>query len=376
MTYLQRKKLAFMSIVNKVKGFIRTVSGVPPLTLTYCVDEESLINYTIEGNSVQDGEPTPEAPVEVESVGDKTKNLFDISSVELIGECEVFENGIRFNGTGSFDVKLPSSQYTLSFKNNGKGTCYVRDGKVESGFIVSISPTETVKTLNFSASVDGYLRISSFTKGQTFSDIKIEQGSAATAYEPYGYKIPIVCSGKNLLNPKWLKRGAIPDSTGKPQSSTTRVYTDLISFEAGEYYMRISNYNNLSLRLRGMHTYNYDTEEWEGYSNWSNVMGKFFTISTRCKARFVFQTSSGDIITVEDVVNGNPMITLKNAGTAYEPYVEPITTNIFLDEPLAEGETLKNPVKLPTIKGTTIYSIDTAIQPSNMSATYYSTAKE
>ena len=32
--------------------------------------------------------------------------------------------------------------------------------------------------------------------------------------------------------------------------------------------------------------------------------------------------------------------------------------------------------KLPTFKGTTIYSTDTQVQPSNMSATYYATSKE
>ena len=33
MNYFQKKKLFLMSIVNKVKGFIRTVTGSPPITL-------------------------------------------------------------------------------------------------------------------------------------------------------------------------------------------------------------------------------------------------------------------------------------------------------------------------------------------------------
>ena len=42
-------------------------------------------------------------------------------------------------------------------------------------------------------------------------------------------------------------------------------------------------------------------------------------------------------------------------------------------------EPIETPItqpNLPTIKGTTIYSIDTTTQPTNMSATYYSTVKE
>ena len=45
--------------------------------------------------------------------------------------------------------------------------------------------------------------------------------------------------------------------------------------------------------------------------------------------------------------------------------------------PLVEAE--ETPItlpKLPTKKGTTIYTIGTTIQPTNMSATYYATSKE
>ena len=77
MKYLEMKKRAFMSIVNAVKGFVRTISGIPPITLPYCVDDESLIGYSISGNSVQNGEPTPENPIEIESVGELTKNLVE-----------------------------------------------------------------------------------------------------------------------------------------------------------------------------------------------------------------------------------------------------------------------------------------------------------
>ena len=50
---LQRRKLAFLSIVNQIKGFARKVVGKTPLTLTNCVDDKSLIDYKIYGDSVQ-----------------------------------------------------------------------------------------------------------------------------------------------------------------------------------------------------------------------------------------------------------------------------------------------------------------------------------
>lgn len=70
MKYLQKKKLAFMSVVDGVKGFIRSVAGAGSVTMEDCVDDSSLINYNISGNSVQNGTPASDAPVDVESVGD------------------------------------------------------------------------------------------------------------------------------------------------------------------------------------------------------------------------------------------------------------------------------------------------------------------
>ena len=69
-SYLQLKKRAFMSIVNGVKGFVRTVQGVPPISLEDCVDSDSLIDWKLYGNSAQDGTPTPETPIPVVSVGE------------------------------------------------------------------------------------------------------------------------------------------------------------------------------------------------------------------------------------------------------------------------------------------------------------------
>lgn len=59
-----------MSIVNRVKGFIRTITGALPLTLESCVDEKSVTYYKLYGQSVQNGTPMPDTPIEVESVGE------------------------------------------------------------------------------------------------------------------------------------------------------------------------------------------------------------------------------------------------------------------------------------------------------------------
>lgn len=92
------------------------------------------------------------------------------------------------------------------------------------------------------------------------------------------------------------------------------------------------------------------------------------------------------------------MLELSSEATAYELYGykipvvtsgenhEPITTSIYLDEPLKTGDILKYPAniiehadgttesislpQLPTLTGTTVILTDTEIQPANMEIKY------
>ena len=43
--------------------------------------EDEVSNYRIYGNSIQDGTPSPTNPVEIQSVGDRTKNLLNKNNI-------------------------------------------------------------------------------------------------------------------------------------------------------------------------------------------------------------------------------------------------------------------------------------------------------
>jgi hypothetical protein len=119
MTYLQKKKLAFMSIVNQVKGFVRSVSGTLPLTLEDCVDEESIIDYKIYGQSMQDGEPTPNNPIEVKSVGEYN---------ESIGKYEI---PVTISGTTLIESNFENCNLgTYTAANQKSGSTDLRNGLV------------------------------------------------------------------------------------------------------------------------------------------------------------------------------------------------------------------------------------------------------
>ncbi len=272
MTYLQKKKLAFMSIVNQVKGFVRTVSGIPPLTLPGCVDTESVIDYTIEGASG--------------GVGDVTENLFDNTrNWSGIGNASIPSYGDNFvqkiNGGGyhigghssvsfTFNNLVAGETYTLSYcfttDDKGQTVCCAYTPNVRYDYIYTKGEKKRLSstfTAGDSGSVTFKFGIANQALGYghyyggTITELMLVPGSTAKTYEPYGYKIPIACRDKTLFDESW--------------------------------------------------------------------------------------------------------------------------TNIYLSAPLEDGESINykedNLPTLPTLQGTTIYTVETAVQPSNMEVTYYSNQK-
>lgn len=414
MKYLEKKKLAFMSIVNQIKGFVRTVTGIPPLTLTDCVDEDSIINYTIDGDSIQNGTPTPEAPVEVESVGEKTINLFNPE--EVIAK---FESGDTYK-VGSYtctSIQLkPNTKYYIktftpvytggyfylsvnkSVNNTSSGTIDLNDAV---GNAYPRGQEEAVTTGDTGCMYVGYLYISNRDKALREGSIQIVEGSytKATApdYEPYGkYKIPVVCSGINLF-PSGEEKTIVSNgieiiSDGKGTytirgTSTASPVTGIFNLSKNfTFPISVSNGGTGVLHL------NNDTANNNAIIHFykDDVKVDSWTIAPSMRISSGYVALGGKVcnqiglyISANTTVNMtlSPMVVNNIVEPIpFEPYVEPTTTNIYLDEPLAEGQTINykadNLPKLPTFKGTTIYSIDTEVQPSNMSATYYSTAKE
>ena len=435
MKYLEMKKRAFMSIVNAVKGFVRTVSGIPPITLPDCVDNDSLISYSISGNSVQNGEPTPENPVEVESVGEKIKNLFDYTAFcneynavntnnsnyhaklnDTFLEEECFSipiwNYTDFKYLNNYLFK-ENTQYVLKcemameYGNNASLTAssiliFYTDGTFTSirttlynnQFVTATVVTDANKTVDYIRMNNVALNFRVYIK-----NIQLEEGEVATEYELFGkYKIPIKMRGKNLIK--------------YPYPDTSKTLNGLTFTDNGDGTVTVNgtatantNYNirtttksvwegvepnetyTASLTLDGYYKgsisfiVNYYPEGSSSYTGWLTAgVGKPATKicpENIAGIRSYLYISSG---TVVENLTIKPQLEKGETATEFEPYIEPIYTNIYLDEPLALGKVLEYPrdniPKLPTIKGTTIYSIETAIQPSNMSATYYSTSKE
>ena len=361
MNYLQRKKLAFLSIVNSVKGFVRTITGIPPLTLPNCVDDKSVIDYKLYGDSLQNGTPSPDNPIEVVSVGEKTKNLV---SELLDGYVNIGDNfGTLYNPqNGVFKTihlkNLKAGSYTLSFEKSISTTRCVTTNFHDSNVSISTAPqyntTYCVVTLTQDED-DFYFSFRDVTSATTqWGDawVQCEEGNVATEYEPYGYKLPITARGKNLFDknkPLDAVRNGYPPNitvdgdtniiTGILGGNTARMGAWIIPTNGATDF--VFSAKNISIEGTSKPTvYIRESDAFPEYIGTVSTFGSNITqiyASTKSKQ---FKTSSAYIAIVFQIVNDG-VITFDSlqieegtTATEYEPYVEPITTNIYLDEPL------------------------------------------
>ena len=520
MKYFEMKKRAFMSIVNAVKGFIRKVSGTPPITLPDCVDDDSLISYSLgledtrvnlyksietsyNGNGITitrnaDGTYTVNGTatntvyfhigdmlvdttkmyylsggtenaylavrqmcngvsqnsiiskgngslniptsyyhitidtfnpiiyipsgnicdneiikpmishiatddyvpyVEPETLGDKTKNLLDITKYKTQNNPKfTLENGVLdltyYTWTHHlyYEIKglKPSTNYTFSMLANKQAQMYYNDviwfaatTKTADGYYTC---AQTIKS-----SSTGTMKIAFKygTDNTGFSckawNLQLEEGTTATEYEPFGYKIPITMSGKNLFDKSkysytvgWYNVDGVFQNSANGATGHTNNYSR-VKPNTEYHCSSLGGYITATL---GVYFYN-EEKEWLGRQSFtviSSTLKNGYTFTTPencCYVRFQIPVLAINDIIVFDAETFQ--LEKGNVLTDYEPFINPITTNIILDEPLIAGNVLEYPKdnipKLPTVKGTTIYSVETEVQPSNMSVEYYATRK-
>lgn len=327
------------------------VSGIPPLTLSKSKGVD-LVDYKIYGESVQDGTPTPEAPIEVKSVGEKTKNLFN-------NDTNLLEKVTYYNSSGStgtrtgYKILLPAGTYTAHAE--GIATAEYIYGVINSSdnqFIqaVNIVAHNTLPSVTFTISEGDILYIYNGIASQGVSytkelfnsfNIQIELGTKVTEYEPYGYKIPVKVSGKNLFDSSIWEPGTITLDRGEiTPNKTLAVNPNYYEIKSNTQYILSCN-TSYSLR----HVYFYDKDKnYLGYIWSSRINPYVFTSLENAKyIRLVLEQKpyTANNLTEEDIkgfsLNSKVQIEL-GTKTDYEPYVEPVTTNIYLDEPLRKVE--------------------------------------
>lgn len=307
---------------------------------------QDLKNYLIYGNSVQDSTPTPTAPIEVESVGDRTKNLFDKNDV--IWGYHIDANGSvvtsSLNSCSDFIPCQPNTTYTLTYKSNlpaGTGSTIRMHSYDENKNWIAQNLSFSI-TNKYGQGYKGIVEVQYTTsenakytrftfKGISADDttlstnIQLEIGSQATPYEPYGYKIPVTVGGKNLFANK--NAGYRIDDTGSLVADTGSKCTDFISVNYNDVYTATSSGSTGVSGVAWVCAF-YDKDKTfisgSRITNTSNLMT--ITVSNT-EARYLRLCKRGEKIT-------NVQLELGDTATEYVPYTEPTKTNIYLDQPL------------------------------------------
>jgi len=322
-------------------------SSTLELTKTFT---DTLSDYKIYGNSVQNGTPSPENPVEIQSVGNQTKNLlnyqelFDGESLTITGITYKKTNeGIIANGTAT---GWAATAIKLDLKPILEvGKTYVISGSKDNVSVIFYSRTNGTASYSASKTITGeeeiisvYLQVSpEKTANNVLVMPQLEEGTIATDYEPYGYKMTVKVSGNNLFNANAIKNTNIQVkdngknivmpilTSGNGYTNTSTKLSDLCpDLEVGDEVI-LSFKSNTSTNPM---IYIVSTEDlW--YRNTSRVITQEMLDSL--VALYGNRYMDGE--TVQKVIT-NFQIEKGTVATEYEPYVKSQTVNIFLDEPL------------------------------------------
>ena len=367
-----------------------TVSDYP-ISVSDHLEGERVIDYKVYGNSVQDGTPTPDTPIEIQSVGDLVTSgehagKYDVP-VTVCGknlipypyyETTITKNGITFtdngdgtitaNGTATATVyfylensdwndefPLSAGTYTLSgCPSGGTSTTYrisIGGRTSETGSRI-VYGQDNGKGLTVTLNEGRYNPIITISSGVRVSNLvfkpQLEFGSTATPYEPY--QAPItkhIYLDEPLYNLDYVdygngffvnKIGVIDDF-----SNITFSYTS-----NSNYFQTTSIsgfYADATLRTNSLCNYFKYGDAHSSDCFWIDSSGRGLRI----------KTDKYDGTTVAEFNEWIKSIPIK----IYYPLATPTTEPITVPELTAPNSTVMN------------ISSETATQPSQINLTYY-----
>ena len=348
------------------KGFTRETSGTVPLTINGI--GKDLKDWSITGNTVQNGTPTPNTPQEVKAVGDRTGNLFDGLLIGGLFTSADFNTSGNKDVYKSIKVFLPAGTYTFSFDKNVTIVRLIIDGNYSQ-------PAHTeASSYTITSTTDGYVGISfrdttsSSTVWDVTTPIMLNSGSTALPYEPYGYKIPITCAGvttpvylgqtqtvrrvKKLVltgEEMWVKSGAYKGS----------FYAQIVTGILSETYTAFCShlaFSTLSQYAKGKFCFNGGSTK--NCNLWLNQFDSSTTVAD-FKSYLAAQYAAGTPVTVWYVLANDETAVVNEPLRKIGDYADILS--------MEQAE-----VQIPTLNGTTVIDVDTAVKPTEMYTKYKS----
>ena len=387
MSYLRKKLQAIMACAD-FKGYLREVTGTDSVTLTDCMGSD-MTSLSLVGNTVQDGTPSPDNPVEVQGCGERTRNLLDITQVSgpllEVKDNKIYLSGYNCNTNISPEVFLEMTGLSIGDTITATHSTKVINGTGNSIFgrvmflnrvttgtsfvLKSNTPVTIPEDFNSSNYHGLYLygvnqADESGERLAVMSDFAIYKGSYTAEtmppFEPYGYKVPVEVSGRNLFDVSlkystpWLS--AVIDDSGwvtydYANPNDTTIYPAFFTHASAEIrpdtkYTVITEIESISgcrfdptsIRAAG--------DMYQGQLQ--NSQNYYETAGTYVLSANSLSDLSGAncFLTTKLVVAANATAHIKfrlsvlegtyTAATIppYEPYHAPQTFNVYMDKPL------------------------------------------
>lgn len=378
-----------MLFARKLAGnSLATSTGYP------CILENSVgkpaTDYKIYGNSVQNGTPSPDSPVEVQSVGERTKNLFNLSD---------FKNNITLDVTTGLPIeyaercgitkpiKITGSSFVLTYEaQNTADTRYIyslldadmnlifRKNNMVSGDVIELQNAKYVY-------ICFYKNSRNLITTDELAKVQFELSTVPTDYEPYGYKIPVVTVNQshtlvttNIYLPEPLRKiGDYADVLNFKNNAVTRKIKK-VTFDGSEdwkreylnkpdlekrYAIGISLFDiHISSIVTNIFCDRYITNNTSSASS-TDVSSVRVGIQTNNIWFFInFDELTGEKTTdTTEILNAWKQKLFENPVTVWYVLADEETENVNITE-------------IPTFNGTTAITTNTEIQPSEIEITY------
>lgn len=330
-------------------------------------DGTAITAYTIKGNTVQDGTPTPSNPVEVNGVGVRTENLFNViwesGSLGASGGAIADTNAIRTKSPISCEAEktytfVPDIDGYDSIWVNYYGTTNSRE-RIDTSGGTFITPQDCEQVR---------FRVTKTNIGvepvQQYNAM-FNEGSAAKPYEPDGYKIPI-------------SNGGVTTNIYLGSTQTVRQIKKLVLtgeesgwFLSGTNSYGIANYGLPNALISFIANIPISTHF--VYQTTLQSDTKTEGIFTNAQLSLYVRVYAADLPNKTAFVNW-----LKAQYAAGTPvtvwYVLATPTTAAVNEPLMKigtyADTLSNAASIPTTEGANSITVDTTVQPSEFTATW------
>ena len=309
--------------------------------------EAQFTKFDVEGNSTQDGTPSPDNEVPIESAGDN-ENLFDTSLLPItkngVTISKDSKGNVVLNGTPTitsgyigFDFTLSSTYlkadtYTISVKNKIDGIGTTINQTTPGGIInLTMSDTAKVKTGTLTADlINGTMGVNVRYDVGTLDNFilnpKLEKSNKASGYSPYGMGSINEKIGNKNWNTSPLQDGSLTNGLPDTNYETCRT-TNFIDIKPSTNYAFSIN-GILNRVVVSMYDKDKNFIATDGAGGYASSNGLFTTYANAYYIKYRAYNADKQLF-----LNGN--IQLEEGSTA-SPFVEHKEQDysIFVQQPM------------------------------------------